>query len=327
MKNLIPALLLSVITPLLSIASDTVELIPGKITGSISLSSEVLRQGNINAYATDGSGSASASFSGSTYSLTVPAGKTWKLNFTLYPEVPASSGTYAHISVNLPTQISVGSAEEVTNNISLSSTRVLADVQVTNGTLDVVSILRANASSSGSDWSNFNSYSQNLGYAVALPASNVSVYVSATVTNTEGNSSAQTLARQTVNVPASGATATWELDAAFSAGAIQGDINFTGAATPSRGSLQLYNSSYTNVGSQSYQGNGSYEFTNLLPGNYRLYNYAYFPGSQLYFNRNNTVAEEGVITQVDYVENLSVALLDLNPTGFLSLDNISSGYV
>lgn len=60
MKNLIPALLLSVITPLLSIASDTVELIPGKITGSISLSSEVLRQGNINAYATDGSGSASA---------------------------------------------------------------------------------------------------------------------------------------------------------------------------------------------------------------------------------------------------------------------------
>jgi hypothetical protein len=162
---------------------------------------------------------------------------------------------------------------------------------------------------------------------VALPASNVSVYGSATVTNTEGNSSAQTLARQTVNVPASGATATWELDAAFSAGAIQGDINFTGAATPSRGSLQLYNSSYTNVGSQSYQGNGSYEFTNLLPGNYRLYNYAYFPGSQLYFNRNNTVAEEGVITQVDYVENLSVALLDLNPTGFLSLDNISSGYV
>jgi hypothetical protein len=241
--------------------------------------------------------------------------------------VPASSGTYAYISVNLPTQISVGSAEEVTNNISLSSTRVLADVQVTNGTLDVVSILRANASSSGSDWSNFNSYSQNLGYAVALPASNVSVYGSATVTNTEGNSSAQTLARQTVNVPASGATATWELDAAFSAGAIQGDINFTGAATPSRGSLQLYNSSYTNVGSQSYQGNGSYEFTNLLPGNYRLYNYAYFPGSQLYFNRNNTVAEEGVITQVDYVENLSVALFDLNPTGFLSLDNISSGYV
>lgn len=39
------------------------------------------------------------------------------------------------------------------------------------------------------------------------------------------------------------------------------------------------------------------------------------------------MAEEGVITQVDYVENLSVALFDLNPTGFLSLDNISSGYV
>ena len=130
-----------------------------------------------------------------------------------------------------------------------------------------------------------------------------------------------------MNVPASGTTATWELDAAFVAGAIQGDINFPGAATPSSGGIQLYNSSYTSLGNKSYQGNGSYEYTNLLPSSYRLYNTAYFPGSHLYFYRHNTVAEAGVITQVDYTENLSMALFDLNPTGFLSLDNISGGYV
>ncbi len=111
MKNLILTLVLSVVTPLVSIASDTVELIPSKITGSLSLSSEVLRNGSIYAYATDGSGSANASFTGSTYSILVPAGKTWKLNFTLYPEVPAASGTDGYISVNLPTEISVGSDE------------------------------------------------------------------------------------------------------------------------------------------------------------------------------------------------------------------------
>ena len=157
MKNLILALLLSAVTPLLSTASDSVELLPGKITGSISLSSEVLKNGNVNAYATDGSGSANASFTGSTYSILVLAGKTWKLNFTLYPEVP--SGSYGYVSVNLPTQISVGAEEEISNNISLSSARVLADVQVANGTLDVVSNLRAHGNSGGSSPTYFSYYS------------------------------------------------------------------------------------------------------------------------------------------------------------------------
>lgn len=326
MKKIILTFAVFLAATLSSSAADTVELLPGKITGAITLSSDTIKNGQVYANATDGSGSANASFTGSTYSILVPAGKTWKLNFTIYTEVPAVSGAYAYISVNLPTEISVGADETVTNDIPLSSARVQADVQVANGTLDLVSIMRASGNSGGSNSTYFNYYSQNVDYAVVLPMANISVYGSATVTSSAGDTSAQTLPNQTLDVSAGGATATWELDASFAAGAIVGDVTLTGADTPTGGNVQLYNSSNTRVGLTNLQGNGPFEFTNLIPGSYRLYNYAYFSGSQLYFYENATPAEAGVITRVDFVHNLGMALVDINPTGFLTRDAINGGY-
>jgi len=140
----------------------------------------------------------------------------------------------------LPTEVTVGADETVTHDVLLSSARVVADVQVVNGTLDTVTIFRASRSTGGSSNTYFSDYSQNLDYAVVLPMANINVFGSATVTSTAGDTSAQSLPSQTLNVSAAGATATWEHDASFAAGAIQGDITRTGAATPTSGQVYLY---------------------------------------------------------------------------------------
>jgi len=92
------------------------------------------------------------------------------------------------------------------------------------------------------------------------------------------------------------------------------------------GRSTFIDSAYTRVGLKSLQGNGSFEFPNLLPGNYRLQAYSYFSGSRLYFYENAIPAEAGVITQADIVYELGMAQVDLNPTGFLSRSDINSGY-
>ncbi|MCF3651319.1 HYR domain-containing protein [Synoicihabitans lomoniglobus] len=325
MKKLVLLLSLGLWAALPIRAADTVELLPGKISGSITLSTETVKNGTIYANATDGSGQASTSFTGSEYSLVVPAGKSWKLTLYVYPEVP--SGASGYIYLNLPEVIGpVGAEETVTHDLPITSARIVADVQVANGTLTSIPTLQANGNSGTNPATSFNFYGQNLDYAVVLPMNNVSIYGSVKVTSADNVLSAQSLTSQSLNVGAAGITATWNIDAAFAAGAIQGDVNFTGSATPNSNTTYLYSSSGGSaIDTNSLSGNGNYQFNNLVPGSYRVYNYAYFTNSQLYMY-TNAPSVAGSITQLDFAETVSFAQVDLNPTGFLTPDKITGGY-
>ena len=228
MKKLVVILTLGLWAALSLKAADTVELLPGKITGSITLSTETLNNGTIYANATDGSGSAQVSFTGTSFSLVVPAGKTWKLTVYAYPQFPASTGgsAYGYLYANLPDQISVGADETVSRDLNITTARVLADVQVANGSLNAIPTLQASGNTGGTAPASFSFYGQYVDYAVVLPATSININGSASVTSTAGETSAQTLSNQSVSVSTSGATATWSLDAAFAAGAIQGEIQF-----------------------------------------------------------------------------------------------------
>lgn len=324
MKKIVLLLLFSVSAVLPAWASDTVELLPGTLAGHVSLSSEVVKNGTVYANATDGSASAQSSFTGSDYSVVVPAGKSWRLTFYVYPEVP--SGAYSYVYVALPDVIGPVPGDQTTTfNVAVTTARITADVTVANGTLASIPTLQAYGSTGGSVSTSVQYYGQNIAYAVSLPISNVSINGTAAVTSTDGQSSTQALASQTVAVSAAGATASWSLDAAFSAGAIQGDIALTGAVQPNSATLYLYAPSGSNVGSKSLSGNGSYDFTNLLPGTYQLYNYVYFDNAQLYLY-GSVPAVAGTVTQHDYIDTVALARIGLNPTGFFTADKISSGY-
>jgi hypothetical protein len=323
MKKLLIALTLALLALPPTRAADTVELLPGKITGTISLSSESIQGGSVSASATDGSSSASASLSGSTYSLVVPAGKSWRLNFNLNTQV--ASGSYSSISFNVPgTIIAVAADQTVTNNVAVTTARIAATVQVANGTLTSIPSLQAYGNNGLNPATSFNAYAQNLPYILSLPFNNVTVYGSSLVSSTSNQSSTQTLSSKTTNVTTAGGSVAWSIDAAFASGTIAGALNLLGAATPTSASIYLYNPSGSYVAAKNLQGNGSYQFDNVMVGTNRLNFYTNFPNAQLYYYRNAAVTAAAT-TQVDLAGNVAVAQTTLNLSGFLTRAKISGG--
>ncbi len=321
MKKLFLAFVLAVAGHPSVRAADTVELLPGKITGTLSLSSETIQSGSVSASATDGSGSASASFSGSTYSLVVPAGKQWRLNFSLTTAVPG--GSYSSISFNQAgAGIPVAAEQTVTNNVTMTTARLAATVEVANGTLTSIPTLQAYGNNGLNPATSFNAYAQNLSYVVALPFNGVTVYGTANVTSTTGQTSTQTLANRTVNVSAAGGAAAWSLDAAFAAGSLAGSLNLTGVASPSNGYVYLYAPNGSYLGNKSFPGNGTFQFENLMAGTHGLQAYAYFNSAQLYLYRRADVTA-GQVTTVDFAGTVAVANTALNLTGFLTRSKVN----
>lgn len=291
----------------LAYSSDTVELLPGKITGSLTLSSETVSSGSVNAYATDGSGSASTSFSGSAFSIVVPAGKTWRLNFSL------NLGGSSQMSVNTATEIAVGPNETVAQDYNITTSRVTADVQVANGSLTSFGYVQASGTSGSVS---FYSYNYGAGTVAVLPFTGVSVYGTASLLSTAGQSSSVALSTQSVDVPVSGATVTWNVDAAFVSSTIQGALQLNGG--PTFDSAQIYvqgpNGTYVYT---SLPGNGTFQFDNLQAGYYYAYAYANFPGTSLYLNRNFDLSAGSVAT-VNFAHDLATANIALNLGGFLT---------
>ncbi|MBI2514374.1 MAG: HYR domain-containing protein [Opitutae bacterium] len=303
----------------LAYSADTVELLPGKITGSITLTSDTINSGSVSASAIDGSGSASSSFNGNTFSIVVPAGKTWRLSFNV--ALATSNGSYAQFSVNTAENVSVGANQTVAQNYSLATAHVSADVQVAHGTLSSVGTLQAY----GNDGSvNFSSYSQSTGVVTVLPMHGVTVYGTASLQSTEGQSSTVALPSTSVDVPVSGASVTWNVDAAFVSSTVQGTLLLSGGPALNSAQISLYGSNA--YYSTSLSGNGAFQFTNLQAGNYSAYAYANFPNSSLYLYRNFDLAADSVAT-VDFKHDLATAKMGLSLTGFLSADKVSSGYL
>jgi len=298
----------SALAATLAYSADTVELLPGKITGSITLSSETVNSGSVSASATDGSGSASSSFNGSTFSIVVPAGKTWRLNFNL------NVGTNSQFSINTAETVSVGANETVAQNYSIATARATADVQVANGTLSSFGYLQAYGNTSSVS---FSSYSYGSGVVTVLPISGVSVYGTASLLSSANQSSSIALTSQTVNMSAGGATVTWNVDAAFVSSTIQGTLKLNGG--PSLTSSQIYvqggngNNFSSDIGSS-----GTFQFDNVQAGDYYAYTYAYFANAALYFYRNFSVTA-GSVTTLNYNYDLATARVPLNLSGFLSV--------
>ncbi len=294
--------------------ADTVELSPGRITGTIHLSSETIASGYVSAYATDNSSTASASFDGENFSVVVPAGKTWRLQFQLTPQSEVGN-LYMHVS--FPDEISVAASATVAHDFSVNTARVNAAIEVSNGTLVSLNYLQVHGDS-------FSAGGNGTTSVPSLIASEVSVRGTANLMSFEDQPSTQTLPSQTVAVTAAGALASWSLDAAFSAGSIQGSIDFQGAATPIGASVYLYSSDYTSLGGKELQGNGSFEFSNLLAGQDYLYTYVYFPGSQLSFYRTVEITA-GSVSQQEFSGVAALAHVGLQLEGFLTTENLSGG--
>ncbi|MBA4137398.1 MAG: hypothetical protein C0518_08805 [Opitutus sp.] len=296
-------------------SADTVELLPGKITGSIQLTSETVTNGSVSASATDGSGSASSSFSGESFSIVVPAGKTWKLNFNL--SLATANNSSSQLSINTAENITVGANEIVTQNYVISTARVAANVQVANGTLSSYGYFQAygTATSSGESVS-FSSYSQGSGLLTVLPASGVTVYGTAYLLSTANQSSTVALPGTSVDVPVGGTAVTWNVDAAFISSTVQGALTLNGGPTVSSAQVYLYGPSGSSYGAY-LNGNGTFQFDNLKAGSYSAYAYANFPESSLYLYRNLDVAE-GAVTALNFNYDLATARVDLNVTGFLA---------
>ena len=325
MKKLLLVLTLGLLANLPCRAADTVELLPGKITGTISLSTEAIQSGSVSASATDGSSSASSSFTGNAYSVVVPAGKSWKLSFSLSTQVP--SGSYASLYVNPPATVGpVGADQTVNHDVVLTTTRIAATVTVANGTLTSIANLQASGSSGGTQNAYFSASSQNLAYVPAMPFANISVYGSASVNSTSNQVSTQALSSKAVDATVASPSVAWALDAAFSAGTIQGSVNLTGAVTPANTYIYLYNSGGNYVGNKSLQGNGTYQYDNLMAGTHTLYTYAYYTNTQLYFYRSAPVVA-GEVTQVSLAETVGLIQTPLNLSGFLTTAKVSGASI
>ncbi len=307
----------------LSASADTVELLPGKITGTIHLSSETLQSGSVYANAVDGSGSASSSFNGETYSIVVPAGKTWRLQFYVTPQ---TSGNGSYLSFNLSTQdqIAVGASETVTKNYSVTTARIAASVQVSNGTL--TNIGQLSASGYLPDNTNFSSSGGSINYLPSLIADNVNVSGTATVTSTTNQVSTQTLPNKTINVSASGGSVSWSLDAAFAAGAISGAFDLRGAVTPNSTGTNLYSPTYAYVGGFSGNGNISYQFDNLMAGTHYLYGYAYYNDASLNLYRTVDVTA-GNVSTANFSGTVALANVNLSLSGFLTSSQLSGASI
>ncbi|MBA3854732.1 MAG: hypothetical protein C0503_09960 [Gemmatimonas sp.] len=290
----------------LAFSADTVELLPGKITGNVTLSSETVSSGSVYANATDGSGSASSSFNGNSFAIVVPAGKTWRLSFYL------NIGNNSQLSINTADNVAVGANETVSRDFNVASGRVTADVQVANGTLSSFGYLQANGSNGSVS---FSSYSYGTGSVAVLPFSSVSVYGTASLLSTTGQASSVALSSQTVDASSGAATATWSVNAAFVSSTIQGSLQLTG---PAFNSATIYvggpNGSYNYT---SFTSNGTFQFDNLQAGNYWGYAYVNFANSTLYLYRNLELAAGSVAT-LNFVNDLGTAVVPLTLSGFVT---------
>lgn len=299
----------------LAYSADTVELLPGKITGSINLSSEAVQSGSVSASAIDGSGSASSSFSGNTFSIVVAAGKTWRLNFSL------NTGNNAQITIYTTENIAVGANQTVTQDYSIATARVTADVQVSNGSLTSFGYLQAG----GNDGTvSFSSYSYSSGVVTVLPFSSVSVYGTASLQSSTGQTSSVALATQSINVPLGGATATWNVNAAFVSSTVQGALQLNGG--PAITSSQIYVQGQNNYYYTQLNGNGTFQFDNVQAGYYSAYAYVNFANSSLYLYRSFDLAAGSVAT-VNYHHDLATAKVGLELSGFVTTSSNLSAYL
>ena len=302
-------------------AADTVELLPGRITGTVQLSGETVNSGSVYASATDGSGSASTSFNGNSYSIVVPAGKTWKLNFSF--SLANAGNNYSQFSVSPAEQISVGANQTVAQDFSITTTRVTANIQVTNGTLSSIGYIQAYGNvGSGTNAVSFSGYTYSTGTVTVLPATGVSVNGTVNLLSNTAQASTVSLPSQSVDVPSTGAAVSWTVDASFISSTIQGALALTGTQAFNSAQVYFYGPDNSNAG-KSFTGNGTFQFDNLKVGSYSGYAYANFTNTSLYLYRAATVAA-GSVTTVNFISDLATANIGLNLTGFLDASSLYS---
>jgi hypothetical protein len=299
-------------------AQTPVELQPGTITGTIQISEPLYSSySSVTATNVADNSSTSVSFSGNTYSIIVPAGKTYRLRFYLYVN------PNAYLEVRPADQIAVALNETVTKNYTYLSTRIIASVSpITGGTFVRFDYLQ-NYNSMGDFYVRGWAYDSDS--VPTLTSVTTSINGSVVVNTGSRDNVSISLPTQSISVGTTPASVSWAVTApvtppAPATGKVQGSVSVLGDATFSFADIYFAN------GYQRMTTNGSYEFTDVPVGTYGGYGYFYFTDRFIQLYRTGAVTA-GNITEVNFSADVTSASVSLDLTGFLSASKISYGYI
>lgn len=268
--------LCSVATTLL-LGAQSLELRPAYITGTVTLGLEPISHLSVNA--TSQGQSASGSFTGSTYTLTVnvPAGTSPTYN--VVPQVYTSNNSDY---LRLPSQtVVVQEGQTSTLDVAVTPAFLTGTISVQGGTLNYAYIYADNSLPGQSQtWYAYNYQSASAGSVYRLPILPTAVRVWADVYLTNG--ARVSVPAQSIGTAQAGADLTFNVavTAPASDGSVTGTLTTNGPRTPTSRAVQL-------SGPASRGGNidatGAYAFTQLPAGSYNLYAYLYFNGGNTYY--------------------------------------------
>ena len=262
---------LALIVASVLVRSQSLELKPGFITGTMVVGSETINQSYVYAYWQ--SQSSSSSQNSATYNLTVNVPSGTSPVYTVRPEV-YMDGSVDYLQVPEATT-PVAANQTSTLNFNVSPAYVNGTLSVQNGTLSIAYIY-ANSSTGGWSARTYTTPQRGLQFRFPVVPSTVRIYGDVYFTNGTHAS----IPLQTLGAVAAGGELSVSLNAAAPStdGAVQGTLSVTGPRTTS---LRRVIASGPVGRSATPSAGGSYQITQLPAGSYNAY-------AELYYNQNRT---------------------------------------
>ena len=306
--------------------ADTIQLNPGTLTGSVTMGSETIIGGQINANSSDGF-SSSASFQGNSYVLTVGGDKTWVSSVSF--QTDTGLGSRANTAIYRNNQVTVPAGQSVPWNYNYPAARIHGTISVSGGSVESYSV----AASGGQNGESFSS-SASFQSAIAggafsipmVPGPFTQVYGSITVVRGDGQRQSLGLQSQNIQLGTDGAELNWSIDLDANTGSLEGRLAF--APSDIVMGYQIYISGPSvSSSAEVWSNSGDYSFAALPPGRYQVNLSTYFlePYGVIGTYRDVTVAA-GQATVLDFDTPLSFAKQSFTITGSRTTADASSAF-
>jgi hypothetical protein len=327
-----------------SARADTVELQPGTLTGTVAFTGETVLGGSVSASSPDGY-SASASFTGTDYSLTVAGDKTWGLNYlSARLSITGQNTTLWVYDYRAGSQVTVPAGATVDWDRAYDTARIQATIAVTGGTLTGYSVSASGSEPNISYSASVNAGSLSGNGAFVIPMlldSQIQVSGVAYVRNSANQDMTVALESKAVAVTAAGAQVSWAPDLnalSANAGSLAANLNLQAPSVVSQYRVSLSGADSATAGlylSRTFANSGLNTVTGLTPGRYYAYAYAdlnapftflQFP-TPPEFTQGQVQILAGQATPVNWVRDLGYAQGSITLDGFASLSDLSYGYV
>ena len=327
-------------------AEADVELHPALIQGNFALTGQTIQSVYAYAYSNDGF-SASGSFTGSSFQLTVEGGHSFRRQIE---GTISNSGATSYLQVVRNTFIPAAVGDTVQDDYAYDVGSIAGTITVVGGTLSSYQ-LYASASTSTESY-NVRHYDYSSGATTdsfsfpMVPDDSVRLYGSATVITSAGTQLTRPLDERTLsNFTAAGASADFSIDLT-NLDTTTGSFSGLVSASPVNGtdivaSHQVYANGRSGTPTQglfssvSVSANGPYLLDDLVAGEYDLYSYSWFDAPYGYLfhpygtgtnpSRRSVVA--GSTTTRDFVANLGVMGGTFTPHGFVTQADLDYAYV